>query len=47
MWQDTQKLCHENNNGIAELCEGVADLRKDHEGKKFFVLLELAKLTVY
>jgi len=33
MSQDTQNLCYENHNGIAELCESVAELRRGYEGK--------------
>jgi hypothetical protein len=43
MWRDTQSLCYENHNGIADLCESVAELRRGHEGKTILLPLTLTE----
>jgi hypothetical protein len=43
MWRDTQNLCYENHNGIADLSESVAELRRGHEGKTILLLPTLTE----
>jgi len=35
MWQETQNLCYQNHNGIAELCENVAELRRSRGASSY------------